>query len=329
MSRYVTYVITSRNIEWHERKLMPKAKKKEKSMTYDVVIVGGSFAGLSAAMQLARARRNILLIDAGLPRNRFARSSHGFLGQDGAAPQEIVNEGRRQLSAYPSISIKSGMVASVRQQEGGFVLGLAEGPDVLASRLVLALGVSDTLPAISGLRERWGLTVLHCPYCHGFEVAGQPLGVIASVADALHQALMIPDWGPTTLFTQGIINASADDLAQLTRRGVTLEHSPVVELCGGAGGLEAVKLADGRSLPVSAVFVQPKTTISSPLASELGCALDDGPSGRFIRVDAIQATSIAHVFAAGDAASPRHNATFASAAGVMAGVAAHRSLMGF
>ena len=292
----------------------------------DVIIIGGSFAGHSAAMQLARARKSVLLIDAQLPRNRFAAGVHGFLGQEGRAPQAIMREAGSQLLAYPSAEILYGEALAVRQEAGTFIVTLADGGEKRARRLVLATGVKDDLPSIPGMAERWGRTVLHCPYCHGYEVRDRKLGVIATHVMSAHQATLIPDWGPATYFTQGQFEPDQDGLAQLAQRGVAIERTPVVELLGSAPGLDAVRLADGRSVEVGAVFTAPRTSMASPLAGQLGCLFEDGPTGPYIKVDAWGLTSVAHVYAAGDATTPMHNATLAAGSGVLAGVAAHQSL---
>jgi thioredoxin reductase len=296
-------------------------------MSYEVIIVGGSYAGLSAGMQLARARRRVLIIDAGLPRNRFAVYAHGFLGQDGKRPADIIDEARRQLLLYPTVAFVDGAAVSAAVYDGGFVVALADGRRVDGARLVLATGVRDELPAIAGMQERWGVTVLHCPYCHGYEVGDQQLGVIGTSDMAAQHAALFADWGPTTYFTQGAFEPNEETAAHLAARGVRIERSPVVELMGVAPGLEALRLADGRVVPMGALFVAPKTHMASPLAGQLGCAFDDGPTGPFIRVDEFKQTTVKGVFAAGDAASAMPNATFASAGGVLAGVAAHRSLI--
>jgi len=295
-------------------------------MTYDVIIIGGSFAGLSAAMQLGRARRRVLLLDGGLPRNRFADASHGFLGQDGKAPAEIVREAGRQVLAYPTVEILHREALSAASDGDGFTVIYAGG-DVRGRRVILATGVVDHLPEVPGLRERWGGTVLHCPYCHGYEVRDRPLGVLANHPMAAHQAAMLPDWGPTTLFTQGRFEPDAEALVLLSRRGVAIEREPVVEVLGAAPAMDAVRLADGRIRSVNALFVAPRTELAGPFARELGCAIDDGMLGPMIRVDDFKATTVPGVYAAGDAARAMHNATFASADGVMAGVSAHQSLM--
>jgi thioredoxin reductase len=303
-----------------------KMRKQEKVMSYDVIVIGGSFAGQSAAMQLARARRKVLVVDGGKPRNRFAETSHGFLGQDGRTPAAIIDEASRQLAAYPTVTQIKGEAVQACRDNDRFSIDLADGRQMLAARVVLATGVRDELPDIAGIEERWGKTVLHCPYCHGYEVADRPLGVLARSPMSVHQARLIPDWGPTFYFTQGWFEPDAEQAALLAARGVTIVRSPVVELRGNAPDLETVLLEDGTIMPLGALFVAPKTHIASPLAEQLGCAIDDGPTGPIVGVDSLQQTTVAGVFAAGDAAMPMANATLASAAGVMAGVAAHRSL---
>ncbi|AYD64617.1 MAG: NAD(P)/FAD-dependent oxidoreductase [Achromobacter sp.] len=296
-------------------------------MDYDVIIVGGSFAGLSAAMQLARARRRIVLIDGGQPRNRFAAHSHGFLGQDGKAPHDIVQQAREQLAQYPSVTFVDGDALNAGGESGRFEVLMADGQPLRAKRLILATGLRDELPGVPGLQERWGQTVLHCPYCHGYETADRPLGVMAAHPMSAHQAVLLPDWGPTTYFTQGQFEPDAEQAALMAKRGVRIERSPIVELMGASPRLDAVKLADGRRLAIHALFVASKTHMASPLAMQLGCAFNDGPLGPIIGVDDLRQTSVPGVFAAGDAAIPMSNATLASASGVMAGVCAHRSLV--
>ncbi|TLX06729.1 NAD(P)/FAD-dependent oxidoreductase [Rhizobium sp. MHM7A] len=296
-------------------------------MSYEVIVIGGNFAGLSAAMQLTRARRRVLLVDAGAPRNRFSLASHGFLGQDGRAPVAIMGEGKRQLSLYPNITLRDGKVLRAQKEGDEFVVTIEGGGEERAARLILATGVSDTLPDILGLRERWGRSALHCPYCHGYEVSGGQLGILANHPHSAHSAMMIPDWGATTFFTQVLFEPDEEQLARLTARGVRIERSPVVELLGDSPKLQAVRLADGRTVPLDAIFVAPKTAMASPIAEQLGCAFDDGPFGPVIRTGENKETSVKGIFAAGDAASSMHNATLASASGVLAGVHCHQSMV--
>lgn len=296
-------------------------------MVFDVIVIGGSFAGHAAALQLARTRRRVLMIDAGCPRNRFAPSSHGFLGQDGQSPSAMIATWAKQLSAYPTVQLQKGSAINASAIDHGFLVSLTEGPEVIGTRLILATGVRDILPALPGLKERWGVSVLHCPYCHGYELDQRPMGVLASNEMALHQAMLVPDWGPTTLFTQSAFMPAPEQLSALAARGVTVERTPVVALLGTSPALEAVRLADGRVVSLSGLFIAPQTTPASDLGNRLGCAFKDGPTGPYIAVDERQQTSIPGVFAAGDAASPVPNAMIAAASGVMAAAGTHQSLI--
>lgn len=297
-------------------------------MLYDVIITGGGFAGLAAAMPLVRARRRVLLVDACRPRNRFASRSHGFLGQDGVPPAEIRARGLAELSAYPTFTLLDGSVETVTGGLDDFTIQLADGSRHRGRRLILATGVSDELPPLPGLRERWGVGAVHCPYCHGYEVAGGPLGVLATHPGSDVKALLVADWGPTTLFTQDAFLLEPEMAERLAASGVAVETSPIVELLGPAPALSAVRLADGRELPLAALFVGSRTHMASPLALHLGCAFDEGFSGPHLSVDAWKGTSVPGIFAAGDASMPMHSAPLSVASGMLAGVGAHRSLLG-
>lgn len=293
-------------------------------MVYDVIIVGGSYSGISAGLQLARARRKVLVIDAGQRRNRFAHNSHGFLGQDGRDPGTIASEARAQLLAYPTVEWLSQPATQAKTGDGGFVITAANGEQFAARRLILATGVVDELPAIPGLSERWGQRVFHCPYCHGYELYGGPIGVLAASPVAIHQSLMLPDWGPTTLFLNEVFEPDAEQLAKLARRGVAVEREPVLSV----GGEQAdVTLASGRVIKLAGLFTQPLTRMGSPLAALLGCEFEAGPTGEFIKVDAMRETSVPGVFACGDAAIAAGNVAVAVGDGARTGGAAHQSLI--
>ncbi len=291
-------------------------------MEFDVIVVGGSYAGLSAALQLARARRRIAIVDAGQRRNRFAATSHGFLGQDGRAPGDIQQDAKAQLLAYPTVQWIQGEALTAQVRDGGFSVTLADRL-LTAKRLVLATGVSDELPAIDGLAERWGRHVFHCPYCHGYELEQGAIGVLATSELSQHQALLLPDWGPTTFLLNGAFTPDAEQRAALAARGVTVEATPVARVEGEA----TVVLQDGRTLPFAGLFVATRIHPQSALAAQLGCAFDDSPAGPVIRRDPMMATTVPGVFACGDAARPFGNVALAVGDGAMTGAATHRSLI--
>ncbi len=290
---------------------------------HDAIVIGGSYAGLSAALQLARARRRVLVIDAGVRRNRFASASHGFLGQDGRAPGDIAAEGRAQLLAYPDVRWLEGSVAQAEAQGEGFSVQTEAGVTEQARKLVIATGVVDELPAIEGLAERWGRSVFHCPYCHGYELDNGRIGVLAVNELSMHHALMLPDWGRTTLFLNDAFEPDADQRAALAARGTVVQAGAVARLEDRA----TVLLQDGRRFAMDGLFTLTHTRLASPVAAQLGCAMDEGPTGAFIRTDAMQATSVPGVFACGDAARAAGNVAISVGAGALAGAMAHRSLM--
>ncbi len=291
------------------------------SMQCDVVIVGGSYAGLSAAMMLARGRRDVVILDTRAPRNRFAAHAHGFFGQDGATPAAMLEAGREKVLAYPTVRLLQDAASNARGRDGEFSVDTLEHGTLTARKLVLAYGVSDVLPEIPGLAERWGKTVVHCPYCHGYELTG-PQSVLAVSPMSAHQAMLITEWGPTTLFTNGIA-LEPSILAELQRRKVTVEPAKVV----GIEDAATVRLADGRMLPMASLYVATNVKQNSPIGAQLGCALDEGRFGPYLRTDAMKVTSVPGVMAAGDITREMHNATFATADGVMAGASAHRELV--
>jgi thioredoxin reductase len=291
-------------------------------MKVDAVVVGGSFAGLSAALQLARARQRVAVIDSGLRRNRFADVSHGFLGQDGRAPGDIVADAKAQLLAYPTVQWLSAVAGSATRTPSGFEV--SAGDVVLATRrLVLATGVVDELPALPGLAERWGRSVFHCPYCHGFELDSGAIGVLASGPMSLHLAMLLPDWGRVTLFVNQAFEPDESQVQLLHGRGVSIETVPVAVIADHA----TVQLVDGRKLPFAGLFTLTSTRMSSPIAQLLGCDFDQGPSGPYIRRSEFMETTVSGVFACGDASRPFGNVATAVADGAIAGAFAHRSLI--
>jgi thioredoxin reductase len=288
---------------------------------FDAIIIGGSYAGLAAATQLARARRRILVIDAGQRRNRFAEHSHGFLSRDGARAADIVAEARQQLLAYPTVEWRDAAVVSAAGSADAFEATDNGGATAKGRRLLLALGVRDELPPIPGLAERWGKTVFHCPYCHGYEIEG-PIGVLNTFDNSIHQALMLPDWGATTFLLNGK-TPSADELGKLAARGAAVEPAVITAITGNAD----VLLADGRTLPFAGLFTASRMRPSSDIATMLGCTMEAAPTGPVLQTDGLKQTSVPGVFAAGDVARHSGNVALAVGDGTFAGAAIHRSLM--
>ncbi|WP_346838422.1 NAD(P)/FAD-dependent oxidoreductase [Microbulbifer sp. SAOS-129_SWC] len=303
---------------------------------FDVAVVGGSYAGMSAALQLARGRRRVLVLDSGQRRNRFASHAHGVLTQDGRPPGDIAADGRNQLLRYPNVTWVDGNVGTAEKVGDQFRITLdtetdtetntdsGTGTSYLAARLILATGVRDELPEVPGLAERWGRSVFHCPYCHGYELNGAAIGCLAMGEMSVHQALVLPDWGPTTLFTNNYLEPDAEQLRQLALRKVSIERTPVT---GISGEHATIHLQDGRTIDLAGLYIAPQMRQAAPLAQQLGCAIEDTPVGEMIQTDEKQATTVPGVFACGDSARAKGSVTFAMADGAMAGIAAHASLM--
>lgn len=295
-------------------------------MLYDTIIVGGSFAGLSAALYLARARRSVLVLDTRAPRNRFASASHGFFAQDGSDPKTMIETMRAQVAAYPTVRFLDEEAVDAVREKDAFRVTLANGQAMVGAKLLLAFGITDVLPELPGISERWGKSVLHCPYCHGYEVSGKRLGVLNLSPMSVHQATLIPEWGPTTFFLNGgTIDPSA--AADLERRGVAIEPEPLDSLVGEGSSLAAIRLRNGLERPLDALFIGPPNRFNSGIAEQLGCAVEKGPLGSIVKVDEMKATTVAEVYAAGDITRMGHTVTFACADGVMAALAIHRSLV--
>jgi len=261
-----------------------------------------------------------------LPRNRYAAASHGFLGQDGRNPLVILDTARTQVLAYPTVTLIEQKAVSATTVDTGIAINLADDTVIEAAKLILAFGLHDILPSIPGIEERWGRTVLHCPYCHGIEFADRQLGVLYGSPLSAHQALLVAEWGPTTLFMNGAYLDTASR-TKLDERGVTIEATPVRALAGADGGLSAVILGDDREILIDALYISPRSILASSLAEQLGVAIDEGPIGPIIRTDADRMTTYPGIYAAGDIARVPHSVSWAVADGVTAGTAAHRALV--
>ncbi|NUT35127.1 MAG: NAD(P)/FAD-dependent oxidoreductase [Hamadaea sp.] len=289
----------------------------------DVVVVGGGAAGLNAALVLARARRKVTVIDAGEPRNAPAAHMHGFLSRDGMPPAELLAVGRAEVTGYGG-EILSGRVAKVAP---GFTVTLDDGREVQARRVLVATGLWDELPETPGVRERWGADVVHCPYCHGYEVRDQAIGVLGNPAampgGSVHQALLVRQWSADVVLFANGVDISGDERRKLDARGVRVVPGSVGRLVSGAAGLEAVELVDGTRVARTAVFVAPRFVADDRILRDLGC----DPVNGWVPVDPTGRTAVPGVWAAGNVVDPKLSVIGAAGAGAMAAFALNFDLV--
>jgi thioredoxin reductase len=287
----------------------------------DVVIIGGGAAGLSAALVLGRARRRVAVIDSGQPRNAPAAHMQGFLSRDGMPPAELLAAGRAEVTGY-GVQLVEDRVLDVRP---GFTVTLVSGRTLTARRMLIATGVSDELPDVDGVRERWGKDLLHCPYCHGWEVRDQPLGVLGSIPGSVQHALLVRQWSDDVIFFAHTYELTDDERRQLDARGIRIESGTVTKLVVEDDQLRGVALADGRVVQRAAVFVRPgNVPHNDGLVGALGCDTNDAG---FMTVDATGRTSNPGVWAAGNVVDPRAQVITAAGAGSAAAIAINADLV--
>jgi len=289
-----------------------------RSETYDVAIIGGGAAGLSAALVLGRARRRVLVVDAGAPRNAPAANMQGFLSRDGTPPASLLQSARAEVQGYGVEIIEDRVVDAT----AGFTLRLAGGRTVEARRVLLATGAVDDLPDVAGARERWGRDLLHCPYCHGWEVRDQAIGVLGSV----EHAHLLRQWSDDVILFTHTSAVAAGERATLHARGIAVVDGAVERLVVADDHLRAVALADGRSVARDALFIRPalRAHADGPAAA-LGCEL---LAGGLVCVDADGRTSVPGVWAAGNAANPRAQVITAAGEGSAVAIAINTDLVG-
>jgi thioredoxin reductase len=288
---------------------------------YDVVVVGGGAAGLSAALVLGRARRRVVVVDAGAPRNAPAAHMQGFLSRDGMSPADLSAAGRAEVTGY-GVELVEDQVVGI---ESGFVVRLAGGRLLNARRILVATGVRDELPEIPGVRERWGRDLLHCPYCHGWEVRDQPIGVFGTVAGSVQHAQLVRQWSDDVAFFVHTYDLTSAEHAELEARGVRVVPGEVARLVVDDDRLAGVQLIDGRVIARSAVFIRPgNLPHADGLLTGLGCEVNEAG---FVTVDDTGRTSTVGVWAAGNVVDPRAQVITAAGAGSAAAIAVNADLV--
>lgn len=275
---------------------------KNMNTNYDVIIIGGSYAGLSAALTLGRSLRKTLIIDAGKPCNRSTPHSHNFLTQDGRTPAEIAQVAKSQVEEYSTVMFYDGLAVNGKKQSDGFEITTSQGDTFFAKKLVFATGVKDVLPNIKGLADCWGKSVIHCPYCHGYEYKGQQTAILADAKKAMHLAPLLKNLSKNvTIITQSKAEFSNTDLDKLSKNNIALVEKQVAEIQHNNGQLSALAFTDGTHQTFDCVYADVPTVQTSTLPQDLGCALNE--NGR-IEVNFLFKTSEDGIFACGDNSSP-------------------------
>ncbi|WP_461189587.1 NAD(P)/FAD-dependent oxidoreductase [Arthrobacter sp. Z4-13] len=296
---------------------------------YDVVIIGGGAAGLSAATTLARALRSVLVIDSRSPRNAPAAGVHGYLSRDGMRPSDLLSIGRGEVLSYGGTVIDAEAV-SARRIPGGFEVVTEDARRFSGRRLLVTAGLTDELPPIQGLREQWGKGVVHCPYCHGWEIRGQRIGVLGTGPLSVHQALLFRQWSSDiTLFLNDTVEPTDGEWDKLAARSITVVAGPVASVDAVDGVLTALTLRQGTSFGITALAVGTRMEARSALLQALGLTSQVHPSGagRFIETDAMGATDVPGVYAAGNVSNLMAQVVTAAAEGVMAGARINADLI--
>ncbi|MFJ5508297.1 NAD(P)/FAD-dependent oxidoreductase [Pectobacterium jejuense] len=294
----------------------------------DVIIIGGSFAGLAAALQLGRARRKVTVLDTGRPRNRFAGRSHGVLGHDDKPPSDILAAARQQLARYPALKMVNARAESVSGTIDNFCVVTDDNESLRARRLILSYGVADQMPDIPGFAEGWGTSVIPCPYCDGFEVADQHWGLVWSGPQSMNQVRLFHDWTDRlTVFGNGH-DITPDIRADLAARHVPLVDGRITEIARHGSHSATIKIDTGPDVAVDILFAHPRTRPSTSLHDALGLATVNTPTGIVLKTDERRETSIPGIYAAGDLANPGiPSVTTAIWQGAMAGISAQQSML--
>jgi thioredoxin reductase len=265
---------------------------------FEVIIIGGSYAGLSAAMALGRSLRNVVIIDSGLPCNRQTPHSHNFLTQDGEQPHVIAEIAKAQVLKYSTVKFINDRAISGRHLENEFLINTQSGEQYSAKKLIIATGIKDIMPDIEGFSACWGISVVHCPYCHGYELKGQKTGILANGAKAMHLASLVNNLTKElTIFTNGKAEFTQDELAKLNQHHIDIIETPITELEHENGQVNTIVLEDETRLDFTALYAPVPFTQHSAIPISLGCEITEQG---YISVDNFYKTTVKGIYACGD-----------------------------
>jgi len=300
-------------------------KKMNDKNQFDVIIIGGSYAGLATAMALGRALRNVLIIDSGKPCNRQTPHSHNFLTQDGKTPKEISALAKQQVVAYDTVTFFDGIATKGLKTSNGFEIQTEKGNKFSATKLVFATGIKDVMPNIIGFSECWGISVLHCPYCHGYEVKNEITGILGNGEYGFEFSKLISNWTKKLiLFTNGTSTLTDEQKILLEKHSIEIVEKEIKELEHQNGQLKSILFKDGSKQIVKAIYTKLPFEQNCTLAEQLGCELtEDG----YIKIDAFQKTTTENVFACGDNATRIRTVANAVAMGTLTGMTVNKELI--
>lgn len=292
--------------------------------TYEVIIIGGSYAGLSAAMALGRSLRNVLIIDSGKPCNRHTPHSHNFITQDGETPAAIAQKAKEQVLKYDTVTFLKGKAVSAERSVTGFTIGTEAGETFTAKKLLFATGVADLLPKINGFDDCWGISVIHCPYCHGYEVKTQKTAILANGDAAIHYVVLLRQLtNDLTIFTNGPAEFTMEQSAKLKQYNIPVIKDKIAALKHNKGYVEKIIMQDCTAYDFPVIYARPATKQHSDLPEELGCTINEQG---FITVDEMQQTSVNGIYAAGDCTTGQRAVAIAVGTGMKAGAAINYAL---
>ncbi|TGL88607.1 NAD(P)/FAD-dependent oxidoreductase [Leptospira congkakensis] len=297
----------------------------ESAQTIDITIIGGSFSGLSAALSLVRSLRNIIVIDSERPCNKTTPASHNFITHDGESPSQIRSKALTDLKEYPNFKLQLGEVTEIQKQKSGYLVKGNGFTEILTTKIIFATGLKDILPEIPGFVESWGKSVIHCPYCHGYEYVGNKTGLWMNESGIFEHSKFLKHWSKElTVYTNGPIQFPKEEQIQLEKEGISIVTEVVKTLVHKEGQISAIRLDSGKEIPIEALYTRLPMVQHSKLPEELGCKLL--PSGH-IEVSNLYETNVSGVYAVGDMASMFRSVAHAVHSGNIAGAMLNRSII--